>query len=566
MPTTIYDSSLITQRRRDKTISGSFINRIQNPSNPTTGSAPYLGITEQSIINTVKNGQMSQYRKDDGGCTSVSTGCPCIFPPNIPIINGWATRIAGLAASQNYSTIVDSNNNAIISGVYDGATTIYNSDGTIFGTLPFTGVVDGFVVKYDSNGFAIWATRIAGSGFDGGISINVDSNDNIVITGQYTASTTIYNSDGSIFGTLVFTGGAADCCVIKYNPNGFGIWATRIAGTALDTGNGITVDSGNNIIITGQFQSSAIIYNKDGSTFSTLTSVGAANCFVVKFNPDGFGVWQTKIGGTGIEAGIAINVDSNNSIVVVGRYSSNPVTIYNSDGLTFGTLLFSGVRDCFIVKYNPNGFGIWATRIAGTGQDFPLGITIDSGNNIIVSGYYTALTTIFNANGSSFGTLTLNGIRNCFVVKYNPNGSGIWATRIAGTSLSSFVNGNGITVDSGNNIIVTGYYQDPVSVFNADGSVFETLAFSGTIPNGDCFVVKYASNGFGVWATRIASTGEEFGSSVSVDANNSIVVSGSYDSNPLIIYNANGSIAGTLALSGDANCFVVKYKSNGFIN
>ena len=41
MPTTVYDSSLITQRRRDKTISGSFINRIQNPI-PTlhTGSCP----------------------------------------------------------------------------------------------------------------------------------------------------------------------------------------------------------------------------------------------------------------------------------------------------------------------------------------------------------------------------------------------------------------------------------------------------------------------------------------------------------------------------------------------
>lgn len=80
MPTTIYDNSLITQRRRDKAISGSFIGRIQNPLNPTTGSAPYLGITEQSIINTVKNGQMTQYRKNECGVTNISLGCPCIPP------------------------------------------------------------------------------------------------------------------------------------------------------------------------------------------------------------------------------------------------------------------------------------------------------------------------------------------------------------------------------------------------------------------------------------------------------------------------------------------------------
>ncbi len=76
MPTTIYDSSLITKRKQDKTIANSFITRIQTPTNPSTGSAPLLGITEQSIINEVRMGQMTAYRKDDG-CTSVNKGCPC---------------------------------------------------------------------------------------------------------------------------------------------------------------------------------------------------------------------------------------------------------------------------------------------------------------------------------------------------------------------------------------------------------------------------------------------------------------------------------------------------------
>ncbi len=84
MPTTIYDSSLITQRRRAKAESGSFITRIapwstvQTANNqPNTGYAPALGIYDQSIINTVKNGNMIMYRKGDGGCTTVSNGCPC---------------------------------------------------------------------------------------------------------------------------------------------------------------------------------------------------------------------------------------------------------------------------------------------------------------------------------------------------------------------------------------------------------------------------------------------------------------------------------------------------------
>jgi len=73
MPTTIYDSSLITQRRRVKTESGAFLNRIASSN---TGYAPRLGIWDQSIINTVKNGQMKYFRKMEGS-TDVSNGCPC---------------------------------------------------------------------------------------------------------------------------------------------------------------------------------------------------------------------------------------------------------------------------------------------------------------------------------------------------------------------------------------------------------------------------------------------------------------------------------------------------------
>lgn len=96
MPTTIYDSSLITQRQKVKAESESFINRIQNPTNPNTGYAPALGIYDQSIINSVNMGQMKFYRKNDGGCTNISNGCPCpdinssndIIPPSeVPFIN-----------------------------------------------------------------------------------------------------------------------------------------------------------------------------------------------------------------------------------------------------------------------------------------------------------------------------------------------------------------------------------------------------------------------------------------------------------------------------------------------
>jgi hypothetical protein len=78
MPTGIYDSSLITKRRRAKTIAGSFLNRMYPPngSQPSQGSAPMLGIQDSSIINTVRNGNMTEFQRNSS-CVNISVGCPC---------------------------------------------------------------------------------------------------------------------------------------------------------------------------------------------------------------------------------------------------------------------------------------------------------------------------------------------------------------------------------------------------------------------------------------------------------------------------------------------------------
>ena len=50
----IYDSSAITQRRKNMAQAGSFINRIQSSTNPQTSYGPLQGIYDASIINSIK--------------------------------------------------------------------------------------------------------------------------------------------------------------------------------------------------------------------------------------------------------------------------------------------------------------------------------------------------------------------------------------------------------------------------------------------------------------------------------------------------------------------------------
>lgn len=75
MSATIYDSSLLTKLKSSKTESKSFITRQSGP-NPTTSYGPALGIWDQSIVNEVKLGQMTEIRKCNGGYITFN-GCPC---------------------------------------------------------------------------------------------------------------------------------------------------------------------------------------------------------------------------------------------------------------------------------------------------------------------------------------------------------------------------------------------------------------------------------------------------------------------------------------------------------
>lgn len=78
MPTSIYDSSLITQRRDSRVKSNNFLQRLQpaqpnTPAQNTTSYGPMLGDFNNSILNSVKMGQQKEIRNS----VVFNNGCPC---------------------------------------------------------------------------------------------------------------------------------------------------------------------------------------------------------------------------------------------------------------------------------------------------------------------------------------------------------------------------------------------------------------------------------------------------------------------------------------------------------
>src|SRR5262249_13442363 len=95
-------------------------------------------------------------------------------------VYSWAQAITSTGANTGYGVAVDSRNNVIVTGSFQGAS---DFGGTI---LTSVGSSDSFVVKYlPGGGLAQWAHRYGNTSGDIGYAVTVDNGDNVLATGYF---------------------------------------------------------------------------------------------------------------------------------------------------------------------------------------------------------------------------------------------------------------------------------------------------------------------------------------------------------------------------------------------
>ena len=111
------------------------------------------------------------------------------------------------------------------------------------------------------------------------------------------------------------------------------------------------MDRSGNVIVAGYFRNNC---NLGGGT---VTSLGAEDCFIVKYSSTGGFVWSRRFGSTGGDAIYGMALDSSDNVVVVGTFNGS---------VDFGgTLLTSaGSADIFVAKYSTTGGLLWANASA----------------------------------------------------------------------------------------------------------------------------------------------------------------------------------------------------------
>lgn len=123
----------------------------------------------------------------------------------------WAKHFGGNSADYGRGIDVDANGNVYLVGSFQ-ETVIF--DDVIQYALTVSGFADYFVAKYTNNGDFIWVNRIGDTGFEEGMDVIVDVNENIYVTGQFWNTVDFDPSSGE---TDLTSNGSNDIFIQRFN-------------------------------------------------------------------------------------------------------------------------------------------------------------------------------------------------------------------------------------------------------------------------------------------------------------------------------------------------------------
>jgi hypothetical protein len=249
-------------------------------------------------------------------------------------------------------------------------------------------------------------------------------------------------------------------------------------------------------------------------------------------------IWSKSFGGSGVDEGKSISVDSSGNVYITGYFRS-PTIDFGGGALTnAGGSCGSSYpcpADIFLAKFDSNGNHLWSKRFGGSNWDESLSVSIDSSGNVYITGY-------FGSSYIDFGGGVLNG-PGIFLAKFDSDGKHLWS--------KSFVGGTGksVSVDSSGNVYITGNFESSTIDFGG-----------GALTNAgwyDIFLAKFDSNGNHKWSKRFGGSSDDWGNSVSVDSSGNVYITGYFSSSTIDFG------GGALTNAGGADIFLAKFASDG---
>lgn len=349
-----------------------------------------------------------------------------------------------------------------------------------------------FIIKLDPTGNFIWGKQLGGDRFTTCRSLFVDPAGNIYTTGFFGGTTDFDPGPGVFNLTAIYPSIPDDNAIFisKLDTDGNFKWAKQIGGTAPEnTGYSIWVDPLGNVFTTGYFI--GVTDFDPGPGVFNLGVSGRTDAFISKLDNDGNFQFAKIFHGNNLCEGRYIRTDGAGNIYVSGNFSG---TVDFDPGPGVYNLQQLNGSDPYICKLDPSGNFIWAKKDIGGGA-----IAIDASQNIIC----------FNGP----------------VSKYDINGDPVWTKLCGGLPATPYQCSN-LVLDAAGNIYTSGMFRYTQDFDPGPGVYTMTSAIGAS--RGDAFLCRWDPDGNFVWARSFGGYGDDYVTSIAVDASGSIYSSGVY--------------------------------------
>lgn len=330
---------------------------------------------------------------DVDGTTLISHGVDVFvakFDANSTLL--WTKAIGSSEYVSVSGLSVDSKNNVVVAGSFDGTATVLDSTTT----MTSTGSEDIFVVKLDPAGNHVWNNHFGDASFDqAALDVVVTPDDDVIVVGMF-------RSTASFGATVLTATDRLDAFVAKLDKStGEPWWANAFGGPDDQKFSGVAVDDKGNIIVVGDTGGPIDLGG------SSLNYAGGTNVVVGAFDSEGKHLWSHSYGDAGSQYAGGVALDQAGNVLMVGTFSG-------SIDFREPLLKSRGGTDAFLAKLDSSGETIWAKSFGDAMDQKAVDVDVDALGTVALTGSF---------NGSiefGGGTLTSVTASDTFVAKLRP--------------------------------------------------------------------------------------------------------------------------------------------------
>jgi hypothetical protein len=395
----------------------------------------------------------------------------------------WAKQLSSKAMNAGNAIATDKSGNSYVTGSFSDTLRI---DGTI---LVSQGFYDIFLAKINSRGELQWIRQAGGNDMDEAYGVAIGKNEEVYITGYISGDAQF--SDQKVKGST-----NRDFFLTKYDTSGKVLWVNLETGANEDYGTSVCVDQNGDVYATG------IFHGTINTERSTLRSVGPRNTFIIKHDGSGKYLWAKTGTCTGSTEASEISVDNDGNVYVAGTFEGTAI-------FDKRRIISQHHKEVFLARYSTSGNLQWLKKGGSSSEESSLSsISFDPYGNIIITGTFSG-TAYFDED-----FLKSNGSKDIFVVKYNKQGTELWARQTGGKGNEI---SRSLVVDRDGNIYVAGEFN--LSFIFGESQINST-------GDWNVFVVKYNRGGEMIAGSQVGGIGYNKATGIAMDDKSNIYLLG----------------------------------------